>query len=529
MINNNSSALTDQIIQDLEKHIQSVEIDPHLLNTGEIISVGDGVAIIKGLSQARMGEMLDMGNGIYGLVLNLNKNSVGVVILGDYQHIKAGGEVRSTGKLLSIPVGNSLLGRVINPLGQVLDGHSDIKAEIFYPMEKIAPGIVDREPVSVPLLTGIKAIDSMIPIGRGQRELIIGDRGTGKTSIPATTIVNQKGKGVICIYVAIGLKAAFVAQAINLLDQNQAMDHTVVIVATASDSAVMQYLAPYAGCAIGEYFMDQGKDVLIIYDDLSKHAWAYREISLLLKRPTGREAYPGDVFYLHSRLLERACKLNSDLGGGSMTALSIIETQEGDVSAYIPTNVISITDGQIYLEPDLFNMDIRPAINVGLSVSRVGGAAQTKAMKQVAGKLRLDLAQYRELAAFSQFASDLDLNTRRQLDQGARMTEILKQGWDEPYDLGEQILVIWTATNGYINQVKIEQVKEWEEEFVTYIRLKEKQLIEELTKTKDKLTDKQIKAMQKVVEKFNITIGRKFINEAEVSNNINSIQKTDAG
>lgn len=499
------------IITDLQKNIQSVDLSVRPANVGKITQIGDGIAQVSGLSQSMLGEMLDFGHGTKGLVLNLNKNSVGTVIMGDYLNLKAGDEVRTTGNLLSVPVTDSLMGRVINPIGQTIDGKGKISAKQNYPLEKIAPGIIDRKSVSVPLLTGIKAVDAITPVGRGQRQLIIGDRGTGKSSIALTTIINQKGQNVTCIYVTVGQKASFVAQTINVLDSFEAMDHTVVVSATASESSVLQYLAPFAGTAIAEYFMDQGKDVLIVYDDLSKHAWAYREVSLLLKRPAGREAYPGDVFYLHSRLLERSCRLSHELGGGSITSLPIIETQEGDVSAYIPTNVISITDGQIYLEPDLFNSDIRPAINIGLSVSRVGGAAQTSAMKQVAGKLRLDLAQYRELAAFSQFASDLDAKTRAQLDRGARMTEILKQGWDEPYELGTQIIVIWAAANGYLDEVSVEQVKPWEEALVAHLKLKAKNIIKELSESKEKITDKQTKELEKIMKDFSKTIGSKFV------------------
>ena len=499
------------ILKDLESRIQKTDFSTQSKNVGKIIYLSDGVAEINGLSNAQLGEILLLPGNTKGLVLNLNSKTVGVLILGPYTHLKTGDEASTTGQLLSVPVSNQLIGRVINPLGYPVDGQGNIPEKNFYPIEKIAPGIIDRQSVDQPLLTGIKAIDGMIPVGCGQRELIIGDRGTGKSSVALTTIINQKHQDVICIYVMIGQKSSFIAQTINTLDKFGALEHTILIAASASDPAVLQYLAPYSGTSIGEYFMDQGKNVLIIYDDLSKHAWAYREISLLLKRPAGREAYPGDVFYLHSRLLERSCRLNSQLGGGSLTALPIIETQEGDVSAYIPTNVISITDGQIYLEPDLFNSDIKPAINVGLSVSRVGGTAQTKAMKQTAGKLRLDLAQYQELAAFSQFASDLDKQTKSQLDLGARLTEILKQGWDDPYALGEQIIVIWAATNGYATDVPIDQVKPWEAELVDHLRLKHQKFVNELSDTRDKLTDKQNKEMEKIVTDFNKTLGSKFI------------------
>ncbi len=493
----------DSVVKELEKYIAGLQFEEKGMNVGRISQLGDGVAEIEGLAAGMLGEMLDLGGNTVGLVLNLNKKNVGAVVIGPYTHLKSGDEVAGTGVLLSVPVGENLIGRTVDALGRPLDGKGEIVPKKTYPIEKIAPGIIERQAVSVPLATGIKAIDALTPVGRGQRQLIIGDRGIGKSAVALTTMINQKGKDMVCIYVTVGQKASFIAQTIETLDRFGAMEHTLIVAAAAADSAVMQYLAPYSGTAMAEYFMDQGKDVLIVYDDLSKHAWAYREISLLLKRPAGREAYPGDVFYLHSRLLERACRMSKELGGGSITALPIIETQEGDVSAYIPTNVISITDGQIYLEPDLFNADVRPAINVGLSVSRVGGDAQTKAMKQVSGKMRLELAQYREMAAFSQFASDLDEKTKKQLDRGARLAEILKQGWDDPYELGEQILVLWAATNGYVDAVGTEKVKEWEKRFVEMARLKHKKLIAELSETKDKITEKQLKDMEKMAEEFN--------------------------
>lgn len=505
----------DSIIKELEKHIQQTTIATKQINVGTINSINNGVVEINGLIHAKLGEMLDFGQGTSGVILNLNKNNVGAVILGDYQHLKAGDQVSTTNRLLSVPVSEKILGRVMNPLGEPMDDQPKIKTKTYYPLEKIAPGIIKREAVNQPLYTGIKVIDSMIPIGRGQRELIIGDRGTGKSSIALTSIINQKKQDVICIYVMIGQKSSFIAQTINTLEEFDAMKHTIIIAAPASSSPVLQYIAPYAGTAIAEYFMDQGKDVLVVHDDLTKHAWAYREISLLLHRPSGREAYPGDVFYLHSRLLERSCKLNQKLGGGSITALPIIETQEGDVSAYIPTNVISITDGQIYLEPDLFNSDIKPAINVGLSVSRVGGAAQIKAMKQTAGKLRLDLAQFRELAAFSQFASDLDEQTRTRLDLGKRLTEILKQNWDDPYSPAEQIIVIWAATNNHLNNIKLEKIKDWETEFISQLRLKHQKLIKELNAHQDKLTKAQTQKITKIINDFNKTAGSKYQQESE--------------
>ncbi|MDO8498354.1 MAG: F0F1 ATP synthase subunit alpha, partial [bacterium] len=459
----------------------------------------DGIAKIEGLSQVRMSEMIEFPGGIYGLALNLEQYSVGAIILGDFTKIKEGDEVKATGKLLQVVVGDELVGRVVDALGNPIDGKGPIKSKTFYPVEKVAPGVITRKHVSVPLQTGIKAIDALIPIGRGQRELIIGDRNTGKTTIALDTIINQNN--VICIYVAIGQKSSKVAQLVAQLEENEALEHTVVVVASASDPAPMQYLAPYSGTAIGEYFMDQGKDALIIYDDLSKHAWAYRQVSLLLRRPSGREAYPGDVFYLHSRLLERAARLNEDYGGGSLTALPIIETQAGDVSAYIPTNVISITDGQIFLESDLFYSGIRPAVNVGLSVSRVGGDAQLKAMKSVAGKLKLDLAQFRELAAFAQFSSDLDAATKAQIERGRRITEILKQPPFNPVPIAEQVAVLYAATQGFLDELELEKIKEFESKFLSYLRLSEKKLLDEISEKKE-LNDDLKARLEKVTKKI---------------------------
>lgn len=436
---------------------------------GKITLIGDGVAEADGLSEAMLGEIVEIENKGKGLVLNLSSKSVGIVILGDYSQVKPGDPVRTTGRILSVPVGENVLGRVIDPLGQPLDGKEELKAEKYNPLEMIAPGVMARQSVSVPLQTGIKAIDGMIPIGRGQRELIIGDRQTGKSSIALSTIINQKDENMVCVYVAIGQKRSNIAQFIAILEKFGAMAHTVVVAASASDSPAMQYLAPYAGCAIGEYFLQKGKDALVIYDDLSKHSWAYRQISLLLRRPSGREAYPGDIFYAHSRLLERSCRLNQKSGGGSLTALPIIETQAGDLSAYIPTNVISITDGQIYLESDLFNAGQKPAINVGNSVSRVGGAAQIKAIKQVAGRLRLDLAQYRELQAFAQFASDLDERTKKDLNRGAKLTELLKQGWDDPMPVERQVVSIWAGTNGILDDIDLSKIKDFESHLLDYV------------------------------------------------------------
>lgn len=465
---------------------------------GVVREVADGVAKITGLATLSMSEIVEFSGGILGVAINLEEDEVGAVVLGDYVTISEGSEVKGTGRLLSVPVSERLIGRVIDPLGVPLDGKPKVSTKIFYPIEKIAPGVVKRMPVGVPLQTGLKAIDSMIPIGRGQRELIIGDRGTGKTALALDTIINQRGKDVICIYVAIGQKASRVASLVATLERFKATSHTIVIAANASDPASLQYIAPYAGTAIAEYFMDQGKDVLIIYDDLTKHAWAYRQISLILRRPSGREAYPGDVFYLHSRLLERACRLAK---GGSITALPIIETQAGDLSGYIPTNVISITDGQIYLESDLFYAGIRPAINVGLSVSRVGGAAQIKAMKQVAGKLKLDLAQYRELAAFAQFASDLDPGTKAQIDRGSRMTELLKQQQFVPMDVTHQSILIFAGTSGFLDDVPINRVAEFEEKFLEYMDSVHRKLTSEVKK-EGKFSDKALEELKKAVTDF---------------------------
>ncbi len=469
-------------IQKTESHLRTESI-------GRVKETGDGIALISGLRNIKYNELLLFPGGILGLAMNLEHDQIGVILLDKSDHIKQGDIVRSTGRLLEIPVGEQYIGRVIDPLGRPLDGKPTVEAKEFYPLERIAPGVVQREQVNSPLQTGIKAIDSMIPVGRGQRELIIGDRGTGKSSVAITTVMNQRDSDVTCIYVTIGQKASFVARLISLFEEFDCLDHTIIVAATASDPATLQYIAPYAGCAIGEYFAYNGKDALIVYDDLSKHAWAYREVSLLLQRPTGREAYPGDIFYLHSRLLERSIKLNKKLGGGSLTALPIIETQAGDLSAYIPTNVISITDGQIYLEPDLFHAGIRPAINVGLSVSRVGGSAQAKAMKKVAGKLRLDLAQYRDLAAFAQFSSDLDEQTQKQLERGARLNEILKQSWDEPVALENQVIIIWAGTNGYLDEIKKDMVKDWEQRFLLYIETSYPHILIEIKEKKEMSKD----------------------------------------
>ena len=474
----------EEISQLIKTQIKGFEKTIDIKEVGTVISVGDGIARIYGLERAMAGELLEFPHNIRGMVLNLEEDNVGAAILGEDYKIKEGDIVKRTGRIVEVPVGEALMGRVINALGLPVDGHGPIETKATRRIEVKARGIVDRKPVKEPLQTGIKAIDGMIPIGRGQRELIIGDRQTGKTAVAIDTIINQKGLDVFCIYVAIGQKQSTVAQVVEKLKQFGAMDYTVVVVATASESAPLQFIAPYTGCTIGEHFRDNGKHALIIYDDLSKHAVAYRQLSLLLRRPPGREAYPGDVFYLHSRLLERAAKLKDELGGGSLTALPVIETQAGDVSAYIPTNVISITDGQIYLETDLFYAGVRPAINVGLSVSRVGGSAQVKAMKQVAGTLRLELAQYRELAAFAQFGSDLDPATQKQLNRGSRLVEILKQGQYKPLPVEKQVLIIYAATNGYIDAYPVSALRKYEEELYAFIDTRHPELIKELREKK---------------------------------------------
>jgi F-type H+-transporting ATPase subunit alpha len=459
----------DEIIEQLRRQIEGIEKEIDVQEVGTVLSVGDGIARIHGLEKVMYGELLDLPHGVVGLALNLEEDQVGAVLLGASNKILEGDTVKRTGRIMEVPVGKALVGRVVNPLGQPLDGKGPVESTQFNPVEKIAPGVVDRTPVKEPLQTGLKAIDGMIPIGRGQRELIIGDRQTGKTAVATDTMINQKGTGVICIYVAIGQKKSTVAQVVKQLEESGAMGHSIIVVASASDPAPLQYLAPYAGCAMGEYFRDNGGHALCIYDDLSKHAAAYREISLLLRRPPGREAYPGDVFYLHSRLLERASKLSEELGGGSLTALPIIETQAGDISTYIPTNVISITDGQIFLEGDLFYAGVRPAVNVGLSVSRVGGNAQTRAMKKVAGTLRLELAQYREMAAFAQFGSDLDKSTQNMLNRGERLVEILKQPQYEPLPVEKQVCIIYAATNRFLDDVPVAALKEFEAGLYRYL------------------------------------------------------------
>lgn len=460
----------EEITAIIKEQIENYQVDLNVDDVGTVIEVGDGIARIHGLEKAMAGELLEFPHEVYGMVLNLEADNVGAVLLGGETVIKEGDTVRRTGRIMQVPVGEVMVGRVVNALGQPIDGKGPINTTEFRPVEYPAPGIADRQSVHEPMQTGLKAIDSMVPIGRGQRELIIGDRGTGKTAIAVDTILNQKGQGVICVYVAIGQKASTVARVVHTLEENGAMEYTIVVVAAASDSAPLQYLAPYAGVTMAEYFMYKGGHVLCVYDDLSKHAVAYRAMSLLLRRPPGREAYPGDVFYLHSRLLERAAKLSKELGSGSITALPIIETLAGDVSAYIPTNVISITDGQIFLESEMFYSGIRPAINAGLSVSRVGGSAQIKAMKQVAGRLRLDLAQYRELAAFAQFGSDLDKATKASLERGQRTVEVLKQAQYSPMVVEEQVIVIYTAINGFLDDVPLADVEKFERDFIKFLR-----------------------------------------------------------
>src|ERR1700744_9405 len=495
----------DEITSILRHEIENYERAIDVSEVGTIMSVGDGIARIHGLDKVMAGELIQFGHDVSGIAMNLEEDQVGAVLLGEYQHIREGEEVRRTGKIMAVPVGEAMVGRVVDALGRPIDGKAPLKTDKPLPLERIAPGVIDRKGVKEPLQTGIKAIDGMIPIGRGQRELVIGDRQTGKTAIAIDTILNQKGGDVICIYVAIGQKRSTVAQVVKTLEDYGAMDYTIVVAATASDPAPMQYIAPYAGCAIGEYFRDSKRHALCIYDDLSKHAAAYREISLLLRRPPGREAYPGDVFYLHSRLLERAAKLSAEKGGGSLTALPFIETQAGDVSAYIPTNVISITDGQIYLEADLFNSNIRPAINVGISVSRVGGNAQTKAMKSIAGSLRLDLAQYRALAAFAQFGSDLDKASTDQLNRGKHLVEILKQGQYQPLPLEKQITIIFAGTQGFIDDLPIERCRKFEEELYRFIESAHPTIFEEIRNKKaldDSLRGKLTSAIKEFKDRF---------------------------
>jgi F-type H+-transporting ATPase subunit alpha len=497
---------TKEISDVIKERLKNFDAGTVSTDVGRIVATSDGIAQIYGLQNAMAGELLEFPHETYGLALNLEEDQVRAVILGDYGHLHEGDEVRTTGRLLEVPVGEALIGRVVNPLGMPLDGKGPVKTTKTMPVERIAPGVITRKRVDSPVQTGIKAIDAMIPIGRGQRELIIGDRFTGKTTVLLDTIINQKGKDLICVYVAIGQNAASVARVAATLEEAGAMEYTIIVAATASDAASLNFIAPYAGCAMGEYFMEQGKEALCCYDDLTKQAWAYRELSLNLRRPPGREAYPGDVFYLHSRLLERAAKMSEANGGGSLTALPVIETQANDVSAFIPTNVISITDGQIYLQSDLFNAGQRPALNVGISVSRVGGDAQTKAMRQVAGQLRLDLAQYRELAAFAQFASDLDTATRNQLERGARLTELLKQDKYQPVPLAEQVAVIYAGTQGYLDKVPVARVREWEAGFVRYLRSERADVLSEIDKKKA-LDDALFERLKAAISTFNHQFG----------------------
>ncbi|PJF22901.1 MAG: F0F1 ATP synthase subunit alpha [Phototrophicales bacterium] len=487
-------SLLDQISA-FERTIEDVEV-------GYVLEVGDGIARVTGMDNIRFSELVQFENGVAGIAFNLERDNVGIIIMGNYDDIKEGDEVRPLGRIASVPVGMGLVGRVVDALGNPLDGKGPIQFSEYYNIERIAPGVMERESVNRPVQTGIMAIDAMIPIGRGQRELIIGDRQTGKTTIAIDTIINQKGQDMYCIYVAIGKRKGEVARIRALLEEYGAMDYTTIVVASASDPAAMNYIAPYAGCAIGEWFMENGKDALVIYDDLSKHAWAYRQVSLLMRRPPGREAYPGDVFYLHSRLLERAAQLSKERGGGSLTALPVIETLLGDVSAFVPTNVISITDGQIYLESDLFYAGQRPALNVGISVSRVGGAAQTKAMKKVAGGMRLDLAQFRALAAFAQFGSDLDKSTQRQLDRGMRLNELLKQGQYTPIPLADQVAVIFAGTNGYLDDVPVDRVKQWQHDFTRAFQSQYAELRNKIQTTKA-LDDDTVEALKKALKEFN--------------------------
>ena len=509
------SSTKDFIVEQLKQQITDFKSEIKEQTVGKVIKIGDGIAQISGLSDVMMSEMLEFtvnkgtnsskSEKVYGVALNLEEDSVGAIILGDFFNIKEGDEVKSLKRILEVPVGNSVIGRVVNPLGRPLDGKGEIAADKFYPIEKIAPGVITRESVSEPVQTGIKAIDAMIPIGRGQRELIIGDRQIGKTAIAIDAIINQKGQNMKCVYVAIGQKASKVASIVAKLEEHGAMEYTTIVLAGASDPAPLSYVAPYSGVAIAEYFMDQGEDVLIVYDDLSKHAVAYREISLLLRRPPGREAYPGDVFYLHSRLLERSCKLNKEHGGGSITALPIIETQAGDVSAYIPTNVISITDGQIYLEPDLFYQGNRPAVNAGLSVSRVGSAAQIKAMKKVAGKMRLEAAQYRELAAFAQFGSDLDEETKSKLERGKRLVEIFKQDQYKTVPVANQVLIFFSVTSGLLDNVPVEKISEFENGLNKYAENNAQDILKEIEE-KGELNEKLEEGMKKLVEDYKSTV-----------------------
>ena len=523
----------DEISAIIEKNIAGFGgSETETASVGTVIAVQDGIARVYGLQDVKYLELVEFPRtGIMGMAFNLEEETVSCPILGDYTHLREDDEVRTTGRIISVPVGDALIGRVVNPLGEPIDDRGPIVTDKYRPVERVAPGVITRQPVNAPVQTGIKAIDSMIPIGRGQRELIIGDRQTGKTAIAIDTIINQKGKGVKCVYVAIGQKNSSVARTQAILEEHGAMEHTIIVVAGASEPAPLKYLAPYAGCAMGEEIMESGRDALIIYDDLTKHAEAYRNISLIIRRPPGREAYPGDVFYLHSRLLERAARLNDDFGGGSLTALPMIETKANDISAYIPTNVISITDGQIFLETDLFNSGQRPAVNVGLSVSRVGGNAQSRAMRQVAGSLRLDLSQFRELAAFAQFASDLDKATRNRIDRGRRVTEILKQRQYAPVPVEKQVMIIYAATNGYLDDVPLDLVSAWEQAFYRYMDANHpeigQEIVEKSVKARDKMSDDLLKRLGNAINEFKqtaaprpeekpVTVGQSEMKQAEV-------------
>jgi F-type H+/Na+-transporting ATPase subunit alpha len=503
-----ANEITELLRQQIENYETKIAVD----EVGTIISLGDGIARVHGLDKVMAGELLSFPHDVAGIAMNLEEDQVGVVLLGDYTEIKEGEEVKRTGRIMSVPVGDALIGRVVNSLGLPIDDKGPIATDKFIPVERLAPGVIDRQPVREPMATGLKAIDSMIPIGRGQRELIIGDRQTGKTAVALDTIINNKGNNLICIYNAVGQKRSSIAQVVKILTDYGAMDYTIVVAASASEPAPMQYISPYAACAMGEFFRDNGKHALVIYDDLSKHAASYREISLLLRRPPGREAYPGDVFYLHSRLLERASKMSDKKGGGSLTALPIIETQAGDVSAYIPTNVISITDGQIFLETDLFNSGVRPAVNVGISVSRVGGSAQIKAMRQVAGSMKLDLAQYRELAAFAQFGSDLDKATQNQLNRGQRLVEILKQKQFSPLPFSKQILIIYAGTNGFLDDLPVDQIRDFEAKLYEYVDTTKPGILSAIMEKK--VLDDNLKAeMSKVIKECKET----FVGERQAA------------
>lgn len=498
------SEFTSDITRSLLAQIEDFKPDYEAVEVGEVLEVGDGIARVSGLPNVRANELVRFSNGVPGIAFNLEQGTVGIIIMGDYVHIKEGDEVQATGRIASVPVGNALIGRVVDALGVPIDGKGPIEATEYYNIERIAPGVIQRQNVYRPVQTGVRVIDALTPIGRGQRELIIGDRQTGKTALALDAIINQRGKDLVCIYVAIGKRRGEIANTVATLERYGAMDYTIIVVASASDPAALQYLSPYSGTAIGEYFMENGQDALVVYDDLSKHAWAYRQVSLLMRRPPGREAYPGDVFYLHSRLLERSAQLSEERGGGSLTALPIIETLLGDVSAYVPTNVISITDGQIYLESDLFYAGIRPAMNTGISVSRVGGDAQAKAMRQVAGGLRLDMANFRALAAFAQFGSDLDKDTQRQLERGRRLTEILKQPQYQPTPLVEQVVLIYAGTRGLIDDVEVERVKEWEVDFVRYLRTQFPDVVDSI-EGELRLTEESERRLREAITTFNAT------------------------